>query len=322
MDILSIQFPKFREIRNIIDSRNEDYFTVEHFNAIDDFKHGLSIVMTAHNRSKQVYFTLQTIENSKNKNIQIILIDDSTDDKVNPAMLRKFNVWITLISIKNEKKIWVNPCVNYNIGFSFIEGNKVIIQNSEVCHVGDVCEFIKNNLSDNQYLVFDVRAVSDFDGNEQVYKSYFDDDTLFFALNKLPIYRTNVNNGWYQHTTFSPRNYHFLTAITKNDLDKIGGFSLDYSFAGSYDDDDLIMKINYYNINIINIDNEKEKLGGIHLFHQSAGTDWENTHLSETLNRTLFQRKQYFANKDRYVELSSIEDKYSMMKTLLTLFSV
>ena len=323
MDILLQKLHIFDNIKNIIKERDVNYFTFEHINRNPTFDKGLSIIMTSHNRSKQVYFTLQTIQNSKNKNVQVILIDDSTTDKVDTSVLKNFDIWITLISIKNENKIWVNPCVNYNIGFSFIEGEKVIIQNSEVCHVGDVCEFIKDNLSDNKYLVFDVRAVADFDGNERVYNSYYDDDTLFFALNKLSIYRTNTPNGWYQHSFYCPKNYHFLTAIMKKDLEIVGGFSLDYSFAGSYDDDDLIMKIKMLNLDIINIHNEKHKVGGIHLFHQSAGSSWENISLTEQLNKTLFQRKMFFViNKGEYIELSSNDNnrrQREMLRRLMRL---
>ena len=36
----------------------------------------ISIVMTACNRSRQTYFTLQTIQNSSHKAIQVIIVDD------------------------------------------------------------------------------------------------------------------------------------------------------------------------------------------------------------------------------------------------------
>jgi glycosyltransferase involved in cell wall biosynthesis len=94
--------------------------------------------MTACNRSKQTYFTLQTIQNSSHKAIQIILVDDSDSDPIAKEELEKYPFYIDFISIKMQNKKWVNPVVNYNIGFEYIRGSKVVIQNAEVCHVGDV----------------------------------------------------------------------------------------------------------------------------------------------------------------------------------------
>ena len=102
--------------------------------------------MTSSNRSKQVYYTLNTIQNSDYKNIQVIIVDDSDNDPILEINLRKYPFYIDLICIKKENRNWHNPCVNYNIGFEFIKGSKVIIQNSEVCHIGDVLIFIDKTL--------------------------------------------------------------------------------------------------------------------------------------------------------------------------------
>ena len=82
-------------------------------------------------------------------------MDDSDVDPIIKEELEKYSFYIDFISIKRQNKNWINPCVNYNIGFEFIKGSKVIIQNSEVCHIGDVLIFIDNNLKQNEYLVFD-----------------------------------------------------------------------------------------------------------------------------------------------------------------------
>ena len=88
----------------------------------------ISIVMTSHNRSKQVYFTLKTISMSSFKNVQIILVDDSDSDKVDVEKLKEIPYYIDFIEIDRGKKFWHNPVVNYNIGFEYIKGSKIIIQ--------------------------------------------------------------------------------------------------------------------------------------------------------------------------------------------------
>ena len=50
----------------------------------------ISIIMTSHNRSCQVYFTLQTIAKSVIKDVHIVLVDDSTTDPIDINILYNF----------------------------------------------------------------------------------------------------------------------------------------------------------------------------------------------------------------------------------------
>ena len=69
--------------------------------------------MTSHERSKQVYFTLSTINKSNYKDIQVILVDDSVYDPVMVNHFADYKFNIDLIRINRDKKFWNNPCVNY-----------------------------------------------------------------------------------------------------------------------------------------------------------------------------------------------------------------
>ena len=68
------------KLKSIVETLNTEYFThtVINNNNINNCK--ISIIMTCSNRSKQTYFTLKTISDSKNKDIHIILVDDSDND--------------------------------------------------------------------------------------------------------------------------------------------------------------------------------------------------------------------------------------------------
>jgi len=59
----------------------------------------------------------------------------------------------------------LNPVVNYNIGFKFIKGNTIVIQNAEVCYVGDPLSNIYNLLENDKYYVFDVNTIIDYESN-------------------------------------------------------------------------------------------------------------------------------------------------------------
>ena len=130
----------------------------------------ISIIMTSSNRSKQTYHTLKTIQNSSYKNIQLIIVDDSTHDPIQMDILETFPFYIDFININRQNKDWINPVVNYNIGFNFVKGSYVIIQNAEVCHVGDVIQYLIDNVQDDNYYVFDVKAINNMESNEEIYQ--------------------------------------------------------------------------------------------------------------------------------------------------------
>jgi len=258
----------------------------------------ISIVMTSANRSKQTYFTLQTMANSINKNIHVVIVDDSDADPIHEDVLKSYPFTIDFIKIDRATKCWHNPLVNYNIGFRFIKGGKVVIQNAEVCHVGDLLQFINNSVcEDNKYYVFDVKASRYFDTNEQLYVS---------SLQSIDIYNEDLFAIWYQSAGFN-RKFHFLTALTKNTFDKINRFSYDLTMGSCYDDDEFLLKIIARNIHIVNIFHNEHLVGGIHLYHGCSTSIWDQ---GAELNLDLFvSKRNIYRQHGIYVDATeNIED--------------
>jgi len=308
MDILKQNLHLLSSLRTLVETRDQKYYNYKIINEHPITDNTISIVMTSHERSQQVYCTLDTINICNYKNVQIIIVDDSSTDPVLESMVSRFNLHIELISINRTNKFWANPCINYNIGFQYIKGNKVIIQNSEVCYIGDILEYTANNIVDDNYYVFDVKASRDFITNDIIYS------LLKQQKITVDIYNKDIWSQWYQHTTERNANYHFLTALTKKTLDKIGGFSYDYAFGSWYDDDDLLLKVYLNSINIINIKNDTYKIGGIHLFHGYTVNITNTDAYTKPKNLDLYNKKKnYLNNKGRYLELS-IYDLYDINK--------
>ena len=218
----------------------------------------ISIVMTACNRSKQTYFTLQTIQNSSHKAVQVIIVDDSDVDIITKEELKKYPFYIDFISIKRQNKNWVNPVVNYNIGFKYIQGTKIIIQNAEVCHVGDVLGYMGEKMIPNNYYVCDVRAAKSLGANNIIYAS---------DISTIDIYKNNSIFGIWYHGRDRIMNYHFLSGMTIDTFNKIKNFSNDYTMGIAYDDDDFLLKIIANQINVVNLFHDEFHFGGIHLWH-------------------------------------------------------
>jgi hypothetical protein len=262
-----------------------------------------------------VYYTLQTIKNSKIQDVQVILVDDSINDQVDVEQLLSIGVHIELIKINRIKKFWVNPCINYNIGFEFVKGGKVIIQNSEVCHVGDVLAYIERTCHDNTYYSFDVKASRNFETNEIIYAN----SLLTTHIYEKDIWERNSEITWYQHSIYRNLNYHFLCAMTRSTFNQINGFSYDYAFGSWYDDNDFVMKIKWYKINIQTISHDMDGIGGIHLFHGYSHNITDNSAYESAKNLDLFLKKQkYIHQYHQYIEISSCNSLNitSMFETL------
>lgn len=281
------------------------HYSINSNNIIDDKT--ISIVMTSSNRSKQTLFTLKTIASSKMKNVQLVIVDDSDKDPLTTDSLTNeaFPFYIDLIQINRENKTWHNPVVNYNIGFQYIKGGKVMIQNAEVCHIGDVLQLVNYSCVDNKYYVFDVKSSKGYEANEEIYSS---------NVKTVEIYNKELYDHWYQSES-NNRRYHFLTAMLRSTFDNIKEFSYDYAFGSAYDDDDFLLKIIYKNIMVVNMFHNKCLAGGLHLFHGSSA-NWDSMVESNIL--LLRKKRHIYDIAGEYIEIcdniEEFDNKYNSVQ--------
>jgi GT2 family glycosyltransferase len=193
----------------------------------------ISIVMAYYNRLPQLRFTLQTFQRSCLQDFEVVIVDDySFDNHSIDSLPREFpSLNIQLIKMKeiSAKKTYVGPSIPYNVGFKKSIGDKIIIQNPECCHMGDVISYTDHNLKDGLYLSFHCFAT----GKREV-------ETLHSA-GKIDIERSN--GRWYNHRDHRPKSYHFTTAITRKNLVELNGFDERYAQGFNYDDDEFIERI-------------------------------------------------------------------------------
>jgi hypothetical protein len=270
----------------------------------------MSVVFTCHNRDKQTYFTLQSwdfIAKQNNTNIQIIIVEDSesVDSRLDIERLRLdyTNLYIVYVLINRKEEGWINACLNYNIGFEFIDTDRVVITNAEVCVFGDIYTRIKNTLTKNNYLVFDVlemgKSHCSENRNEEVWKycsSFGYDDMIDYVKNK-HVY-------WLQSKT-NNRCFHFLTALHKETLCRIKGFDNEFILNFDYDDNNFITKIkNFYKIDIVNIFAVPNKILGIHQWHTKHPTSYYTSNALRKYNKILYYAKAAFAKKhNKYLHI-------------------
>jgi hypothetical protein len=305
MQTLLINKDKIFEIKKKVEEKDLSLYHHLEIRNIPITNETISIIMTASNRSSQTYFTLKTIQNSSFKDIHIVIVDDSDEDQIRKEELEKYPFYIDFISINKQNKNWINPCINYNIGFQYIKGNKIIIQNAEVCHIGDVLSYMGTQISDNNYYICDVKSTKSFCSNRVICQC---------NTNTIDIYNLkNVYRKWYQSKT-RMSNLHFLVGLTLETFKKINRFSYDYTFGIEYDDNDFLLKIISKNIKIINLFHDEYYFGGIHLFHSSSYLKWVNI---ENNNDIYFKKNEVFLKSGEYIDITeNIElffEKYNII---------
>jgi GT2 family glycosyltransferase len=175
--------------------------------------------------------------------------------------------------------------VPYNIGFKNVSTNKIIIQNPECLHLGDIISAVNNNLNDGNYLSFGCYSI---DSKVQNKLNHIKKDENYILRIKdiIPFRDKSVTvdgeNGWYNHYKIRPHYLHWCTAITKKDLDIIGGFDEEFANGIAYEDNEFLHRVKKQcKIKYIN---------GPIVVHQYHGTTNYN-------NRELVQRNQLIAKK-------------------------
>jgi glycosyltransferase involved in cell wall biosynthesis len=244
----------------------------------------LSIVMAYFNRFEQTVFTLMTIEKSEYEKYEIIIVDDgSTENKNVSDLLSSFkNISLTLITLTPEykkEKNYKNPCIAYNLGFQAARGSKIIIQNPECCHTFDIMKRAGELINNEDYLVFTCFAM----------RSEEDNDTLRRKMTQKNAELNTSGGVWYNHPTHRPKNLHFCSAISRENLYKYGRF--DEAFAQGYwfDDDDFVMRLGrFLKIKTVQMDNDVPCV--IHQWHPpftASNSDFEE--LKERNKKILFE---------------------------------
>lgn len=240
------------------------------------------IVMAYHNREAQLLNTLDSFKDYKD--IEVIIVNDSE-----PLNLKHYGFNIHEIRIKNKR--WINPGVNFNIGFGYaieLEPDAVIIQNPECYHVGDVVGKVSEKLSVNNYLSFACYSLGKDEGID------------FRNFNN----KTAVSNGdsaWYNHSVYRPEALHFCCAIKTDNLRKINGFDENFADGLGYEDNYLVHQIKTLGLKIEFIDNPYV----LHQYHYDkkaftfdADLYARTGALCESLKRKKTYRAEHFLTED------------------------
>lgn len=228
----------------------------------------VSIVMTYFDRPQQLFLALRSIEPYVDEDVDIIVVDDASTrgDLFAKGITDQFKcrMNIQVLHIAPAEKTWTNPCIPYNKGFALARGEIVIIQNAETIHMGNCISYIRNNLSEKNYLSFSCYATSKFHHSLFASMRMCKKEKLEAKIYELV---TPFNLGeWYNHPVYKPAGYHFLTAITRKNLEKIGGFNEVFADGYCFDDNEFLWRIRNSGIHVEIVDTQHGYV--IHQWHE------------------------------------------------------
>lgn len=237
----------------------------------------MSICMATHNRKRQLLNTLRSINHTKQDyNIEVIIVDDNSDEKLTSAELSKFDYPINYIIRKDRTR--QDPVIPNNIAFNEARGDIVMMSCGEVMLAGNIIDHAFKNCNDTNYLCYGVYAIDQ--------TTYGDINTLDWkkpeVITKIKsivdevskaYYMPGVANGWYIHTKYRPHALPFCAVLTKKNMDILSGYDERFQFGVGSADVDFVRRINDLKLQTIIIDDPL----AVHQPHEM--TDYSNGEL-------------------------------------------
>lgn len=194
----------------------------------------ISIAMSYYNRLSQLNFTLDTIRSTRVREFEIIIVEDFCDQKhsLDHIATQHADLPITVIRMRDlmPEKTYCNPCIPYNVALRACKGDRILIQNPECAHMGDVLYHFEQNASDDVYLSYHCYAATKA-------------ETLTLQSGQPMQMFTGKKSRWYNHAQERPLAYHFAAGITRRRLCELNGFDERYAQGFDMDDVDLVHRV-------------------------------------------------------------------------------
>lgn len=204
----------------------------------------LSIVITYHNRRKQLLNTLLSIEATKaDYPLEVIIVDDVSNPEHRiddiPAM---FDLPINLI-VRKEKES-KDPVVPHNIGFNAVTGDVILINCAECYHFGNILEFTFRNFKDNCYFAYSTYSISWSKFNRmRVSRESNNVRSIIEPTHPLKKHWKDLDNGWYTHPQFQYSLIPFCAAISTKSMEQLSGYDERYKNGIGWADIDFVDRV-------------------------------------------------------------------------------
>lgn len=209
----------------------------------------ISIVIPYYNRKRLLVNTLRSIEYySRGMTIEIIIVDDGSEQKIDDISTLFSTLNIILITLTKEVPGWRAPAIAYNTGFNIVKGDVILLNSCDCVHGGNILKYVEQNMYDKNYLCFATLA-----GTEQL-TDFFDsaqwDDTTAYTATR----QYGFQNGWWRAHKTNRILIPFCASIFRSDLEKLNGYDERFANGIGYDDCDFIDRVYNLGLNMVLVD--------------------------------------------------------------------
>ena len=246
----------------------------------------ISIVSAYINRKCLLYKTLKSITQSKYKDFEFILVDDgSTENERIEDFLIEFP-FLKIIRLDPKDRWYINPCVPFNIGIKAAKGDIIILQSPECFHVHDILTYVSKNINNSNYISMSAYGLTE-DFTKELHTLTLTTEIQQFFKNLPQVSAAKgYTNCWLNHSEYMPFHYHYCSAITKKNMNKLGGFDERWAYGIGGDDDEFAYRVDKLKLLRVIEDN----LSVIHQYHHRVCHDYSNFNELNLKNRNLLNK--------------------------------
>jgi glycosyltransferase involved in cell wall biosynthesis len=198
------------------------------------------------NRRKLLVRTLRSITRSEYKNIEVIAVDDASEESERIEDLANEFPFLRVIRVEKVDKWYVSGSMPWNRAIANCQGDIVLMQNPECLHVHDVLSYVAKNINDSNYI-----SISAYSLDKTLTELLPGEDYILKYFKTLPQQHVNEYVGWYNHSKYNETYYPFCAALTRKNMDEIGGFDERYAAGVGFEDNDFVNRITRMGLNKI-----------------------------------------------------------------------
>lgn len=211
---------------------------------------------------------------------EILVIDDHSRSSRAPRIPEHLNFDVTVVTMIGEKS-GINPSLPIEIGANHARGEVLVLSSPEIVPIRNYIPHLSQGMN-GAYKVFDVFALTDkalqatimdhaLIGERRELSSFTKlqsfEGSFLDGLGAFGYPYANALGAWYQHHKYKDEKLHFLSAISRNDFARLGGFDLRFRFGAGYEDLDFRDRA-CKRLNVISVPG----LTGIHLEHEEVSS--------------------------------------------------
>jgi len=218
----------------------------------------ISIAMPYYNRKSLFIETLKSISESAYKDIEVVVVDDGSDNSERIEDLVDKYPFLKVIRVEPKDKWYISSCMPWSHAIAKTSGDIILLQNPECVHIHDVLSHMIETIDDSKYIAYSTYSI---DKELTEILPELNRKVFFDSLPQKVV--TDAKVGWYNHSVYNPCYYCFCAALTRKNMLELGGFDERFAYGTGFEDNDLLNRVRRSGLNTIICDS----ISVIHQFH-------------------------------------------------------